>query len=193
MKGQARIGLRVGKVIGRFKRAKHFKLAISEEHFAYERDTQRIHEEAALDGLYLLRTSVPKEMLQSAETVRAYKDLAHVERAFRSYKSVDLKVRPIYHYLADRVRAHVFLCMLAYYLEWHLRKALAPLLFDDDDKPSADKQRASIVAPAKVSPKAEQKADTRRTEDGLPVHSFQTLLADLATINPNSRAAGNDG
>ena len=185
LKGQGRIGLRVGKVIGRFKMAKHFKLAISEERFAYERDMQRIHEEAALDGLYVLRTSVPKEMLESAETVRAYKDLAHVERAFRSFKSVDLKVRPIYHYLADRVRAHVFLCMLAYYLEWHLRKALAPLLFDDDDKPSADKQRASIVAPAKVSPKAEQKADTRRTEDGLPVHSFQTLLADLATITKN--------
>ncbi|MGH8570370.1 MAG: IS1634 family transposase, partial [Gammaproteobacteria bacterium] len=185
LKGQARIGLRVGKVIGRFKMAKHFKLAISEERFAYERDTQRIHEEAALDGLYVLRTSVPKEMLESAQTVRAYKDLAHVERAFRSFKSVDLKVRPIYHYLADRVRAHVFLCMLAYYLEWHLRKALAPLLFDDDDKPNADKQRASIVAPAKVSPKAKQKADTRRTEDGLPVHSFQTLLADLATITTN--------
>lgn len=184
LKGQGRIGLRVGKVIGRFKMAKHFKLTITEDRFAYERDTQRIHEEAALDGLYVIRTRVPKEMLESAQTVRAYKDLAHVERAFRSYKSVDLKVRPIYHYLADRVRAHVFLCMLAYYLEWHLRKALAPLLFDDDDKPSADKQRA-FVAPAKVSPKAEQKADTRRTEDGFPVHSFQTLLADLATITTN--------
>lgn len=185
LKGQGRIGLRVGKVIGRFKMAKHFKLTLTEDRFAYERDTQRIHEEAALDGLYVIRTSVPKETLETEETVRAYKDLAHVERAFRSYKSVDLKVRPIYHHLADRVRAHVFLCMLAYYVEWHMRKALAPLLFDDDDKPSADRQRTSIVAPAKVSPKAQQKVYTRTTEEGLPVHSFQTLLADLATITKN--------
>lgn len=185
LKSQARIGLRVGKVIGRFKMAKHFKLTLTEDRFAYERDTQRIHEEAALDGLYVIRTSVPKETLETEKTVRAYKDLAHVERAFRSYKSVDLKVRPIYHHLADRVRAHVFLCMLAYYVEWHMRKALAPLLFDDDDKPSADRQRTSIVAPAKVSPKAALKASTRRTEEGLPVHSFQTLLADLGTITKN--------
>jgi len=185
LKGQARIGLRVGKVIGRFKMAKHFKLTLLEDRFAYERDTQRIHEEAALDGLYVIRSSVPKETLETEKTVRAYKDLAHVERAFRSYKSVDLKVRPIYHHLADRVRAHVFLCMLAYYVEWHMRKALAPLLFDDDDKPSADRQRTSIVAPAKVSPKAALKASTRRTEEGLPVHSFQTLLADLGTITKN--------
>lgn len=185
LKGQARIGLRVGKVIGRFKMAKHFKLTLTDERFAYERDTQRIHEEAALDGLYVIRTTVPKEMLETQESVRAYKDLAHVERAFRSYKSVDLKVRPIYHHLADRVRAHVFLCMLAYYVEWHMRKALAPLLFDDDDTQSAERQRSSIVAPAKVSPKAALKASTRRTEEGLPVHSFQTLLADLGTITKN--------
>ncbi|MGH8512208.1 MAG: IS1634 family transposase [Gammaproteobacteria bacterium] len=185
LKGQARIGLRVGKVIGRFKMAKHFKLTLTEDRFAYERDTQGIHEEAALDGLYVIRTSVPKETLETQQTVRAYKDLAHVERAFCSYKSVDLKVRPIYHHLADRVRAHVFLCMLAYYVEWHMRKALAPLLFDDDDKPSAERQRCSIVAPAKVSPKAARKASTRRTEEGLPVHSFQTLLADLGTITKN--------
>ncbi|MGH8546289.1 MAG: IS1634 family transposase [Gammaproteobacteria bacterium] len=154
LKGQARIGLRVGKVIGRFKMAKHFKLTLTEDRFAYERDTQGIHEEAALGGLYVIRTSVPKETLETQQTVRAYKDLAHVERAFRSYKSVDLKVRPIYHPLADRIRAHVLLCMLAYYVEWHMRRALAPLLFDDDDKPSAERQRCSIVAPAKVSPKA---------------------------------------
>lgn len=185
LKGQGRIGLRVGKVIGRFKMAKHFKLTLTEDRFAYERDTPRIHEEAALDGLYVIRTSVPKETLETEQTVRAYKDLAHVERAFRSYKSVDLKVRPIYHHLPDRVRAHVFLCMLAYYVEWHMRKALAPLLFDDDDKPSAERQRSSIVAPAKVSPKAALKASNRRTEEGLPVHSLQTLLADLATITKN--------
>lgn len=185
LKGEAQIGLRVGKVIGRFKMAKHFKLTITKEHFAYERDRQRIAEEAALDGLYVVRTSVPKDSLETEQTVRAYKDLADVEWAFRSYKSVDLKVRPIYHHLADRVRAHVFLCMLAYYVEWHMRKALAPLLFDDEDKPSADKQRTSIVAPAKVSPKAARKAYTKRTEEDLPVHSFQTLLADLATITKN--------
>lgn len=185
LKGQGRIGLRVGKVIGRFKMAKHFTLTITEERFTYARDAQRLHEEAALDGLYVLRTSVPHETLEPEETVRAYKDLAHVERAFRSYKSVDLKVRPIYHHLAERVRAHVFLCMLAYYVEWHMRKALAPLLFDDDDKPSAAELRTSIVAPAKVSPKAQQKAHTQRTEAGFPLHSFQTLLADLATITKN--------
>lgn len=185
LRGQAPIGLRVGKVLGQFKMAKHFKLTITARGFAYERDTQRIAEEAALDGLYVVRTRVPKATLETQETVRAYKDLAHVERAFRSYKSVDLKVRPISHHLADRVRAHVFLCMLAYYVEWHMRKALAPLLFEDDDKPSADKERPSIVAPAKVSPKAQQKAATQRTEEGLPVHSFQTLLADLATITQN--------
>jgi hypothetical protein len=185
LKGQGRIGLRVGKLIGRFKMAKHFKLTLTEDRFAYERDRERIEEEAALDGLYVIRTSVPEETLETRETVRAYKDLAHVERAFRGYKSVDLKVRPIYHHLADRVRAHVFLCMLAYYVEWHMRKALAPLLFDDDDKSSARRSRNSIVAPAKVSPKAALKAATRRTEEGLPVHSFQTLLADLATITKN--------
>ena len=185
LKGQAHIGLRVGKVVNRFKVAKHFELTITEEGFLYQRNEVRIAEEAALDGLYVIRTSVPKETLESEETVRAYKDLSVVERAFRSYKSVDLKVRPIYHHLADRVRAHVFLCMLAYYVEWHMRKALAPLLFDDDDQASAQERRTSIVAPAKPSPKAEQKARTKRTEEGLPVHSFQTLLADLATITKN--------
>ena len=113
------------------------------------------------------------------------KDLGHVEQAFRSYKTVDLKVRPIYHYLVDRVRAHVFLCMLAYYLEWHMRQALAPLLFDDDDKATAEAQRDSPVVPAKPSPSAQDKARTLRTEDGFPVHSFQTLIADLATIAKN--------
>lgn len=185
LQGQDHIGLRVGKVVNRFKVAKHFELTITEEGFVYQRNEARIAEEAALDGLYVIRTSVPKETLESEETVRAYKDLSVVERAFRSFKTVDLKVRPIYHHLADRVRAHVFLCMLAYYVEWHMRKALAPLLFDDDDKPSAQEQRTSIVAPAIPSPKAEQKARTRRTEEGLPVHSFQTLLADLATIAKN--------
>ena len=126
-----------------------------------------------------------KAALDTEEAVRAYKDLGHVEQAFRSYKTVDLKVRPIYHYLVDRVRAHVFLCMLAYYAEWHMRQALAPLLFDDDDKATAEAQRDSPVVPAKPSPSAQEKARTLRTEDDFPVHSFQTMLADLATIAKN--------
>ncbi len=185
LKGEARIGLRVGKVLNRFKMAKHFRLHITEMGFSYERDEGRIAEEAALDGIYVIRTSLPITQLETEETVRAYKDLAHVERAFRSYKTVDLKVRPIYHHLASRVRTHVFLCMLAYYVEWHMRKALAPLLFDDEDKPTAQAQRDSIVAPATPSPKADRKALTKRTAEGFPVHSFPSLLADLATIAKN--------
>lgn len=185
LKGQDRIGLRVGKVLNRFKVGKHFILTITEESFSYQRDAVRIAEEAALDGIYVIRTRVSKEELDTEEIVRAYKDLTGVERAFRSYKTVDLKVRPIYHYLANRVRAHVFLCMLAYYIEWHMRKALAPLLFDDHDKASGQALRGSVVAPAEPSPKAQRKAQTKRTEEGLPVHSFQTLLADLATIIKN--------
>lgn len=185
LKGQDRIGLRVGKVLNRFKVGKHFILTITEESFSYQRDAVRIAEEAALDGIYVIRTSVSKEELDTEEIVRAYKDLTGVERAFRSYKTVDLKVRPIYHYLANRVRAHVFLCMLAYYIEWHMRKALAPLLFDDHDKASGQALRGSVVVPAEPSPKAQRKAQTKRTEEGLPVHSFQTLLADLATIIKN--------
>jgi hypothetical protein len=185
LKGQDRIGLRVGKVLNRFKVGKHFILTITEESFSYQRDAVRIAEEAALDGIYVIRTSVSKEELDTEEIVRAYKDLTGVERAFRSYKTVDLKVRPIYHYLANRVRAHVFLCMLAYYIEWHMRKALAPLLFDDHDKARGQALRGSVVAPAEPSPKAQRKAQTKRTAEGLPVHSFQTLLADLATIIKN--------
>lgn len=185
LKGQDRSGRRVGKVLNRFKVGKHFILTITEESFSYQRDAVRIAEEAALDGIYVIRTSVSKEELDTEEIVRAYKDLTGVERAFRSYKTVDLKVRPIYHYLANRVRAHVFLCMLAYYIEWHMRKALAPLLFDDHDKASGQALRGSVVAPAEPSPKAQRKAQTKRTEEGLPVHSFQTLLADLATIIKN--------
>ena len=139
LKGEAPIGLRVGKVLHRFKMAKHFRLDIREAGFSYARDEVKIAEEAALDGIYVVRTSVQKAALDTQEAVRAYKDLGHVEQAFRSYKTVDLKVRPIYHYLVDRVRAHVFLCMLAYYLEWHMRQALAPLLFDDDDKATAER------------------------------------------------------
>ena len=183
--GQAKIALRVGKVINRFKMGKHFRLEITDTAFHYTRDPHSITAEAALDGLYIVRTSVPLDLLSTADTVRAYKSLATVERAFRSLKTVDLHVRPIGHRLAERVRAHVFLCMLAYYVEWHMRQALAPLLFDDDDKAAGEAQRASVVAPAQRSPRAQRKAQTKRTDDGRPVHSFQTLLDDLATVTKN--------
>lgn len=185
LKGQDKIGLRVGRVLQRFKMAKHFQVTITEAEFTYSRDEARIAQEAALDGVYIIRTSVPDTTLDAEDTVRAYKALSEVEGAFRSYKTVDLRVRPIYHYLADRVRAHVLLCMLAYYVEWHMRQALAPMLFDDDDKAAAEAQRASVVAPAQPSAKARRKASRQRTDAGEPVHSFQTLLADLATIVKN--------
>jgi hypothetical protein len=183
--GQAKIALRVGKALNRFKMGKHFRLEITDTAFHYARDPHSITAEAALDGLYIVRTSVPLDLLSTADTVRAYKSLSTVERAFRSLKTVDLHVRPIGHRLAERVRAHVFLCMLAYYVEWHMRQALAPLLFDDDDKVAGEARRASVVAPAQRSPRAQRKAQTKRTDDGMPVHSFQTLLDDLATVTKN--------
>ena len=185
LRGQDQIGLRVGKVLGRFKVAKHFRLTITDTTFASERDGARIAAEAALDGLYVIRTSVPPERLTAEQTVGSYKGLSVVERACRSYKTVDLKVRPIHHRLADRVRAHVFLCLLAYYVEWHMRQALAPLLFDDEDPAAGRALRASVVRPARRSPQAQQKAATQRTEDGLPVHSVHTLMQDLATVAKN--------
>ncbi len=185
LKGQARIALRVGGVIGRFKVAKHFRLRITDHGFGYQRDPERIAREAALDGIYVIRTNVPRARLSAEGAVHSYKQLATVERAFRSLKTVDLKVRPIYHWKAHRVRVHVLLCMLAYYVEWHMRRALAPILFDDHDKPAGDRLRASIVAPAQRSPEAQRKARSRRTETGEPVQSFQGLLRDLATIVKN--------
>jgi transposase len=186
LKGAANIGLRVGKILNRFKMAKHFRLEITDNSFYYQRDREKIAAEAALDGIYVIRTSVSQELFDSPETVRAYKSLSTVERAFRSYKSVDLKVRPIHHRLAFRVRAHVFLCMLAYYVEWHMRSVLATLLFDDEQQVCSQQvQGDSPVAPASRSPKALRKIHSRRTEDNLPVHSFGTLLADLATIVKN--------
>ena len=185
VQGQDQIGLRVGRVLQRFKVAKHFVVTITDDGLTYRRDVNRIAQEAALEGVYVIRTSVAEADLATEETVRAYKALSGVERAFRSYKTVDLRVRPIYHYLANRVRAHVLLCMLAYYVEWHMRQALAPMLFDDDDKAAAAAQRASVVAPAQPSAQARRKASRQRTDAGEPVHSFQTLLADLATIVKN--------
>jgi len=150
--------------------------------------TAEIAAEAALDGIYVLRTSLPAAALDTTGVVAGYKQLARVERAFRSHKTVDLEVRPIHHRRANRVRAHVLLCMLAYHLEWHMRQALAPILFDDHDKPAAQAARASIVAPARRSTAARRKAATKRTDDGLPVHSFRSLLHDLATLTHNTMA-----
>ena len=182
LRGQARIALRVGKILGRRKVGKHFTLEITDTRLQYARDEAAIAREAALDGLYVIRTRVAAARLPAEEAVRAYKRLAAVERAFRSFKTVDLKVRPIHHRKADRVRAHVFLCLLAYYVEWHMRSALQPILFDDDDRAAGERRRRSVVAPARRSPQAEAKAATKQTADGLPVHSFRTLLADLATL-----------
>jgi transposase len=183
LRGKDKIALRVGRVVNARKVAKHFVLAITETSFSYRRDEEKIAAEAALDGIYVVRTSLPQPAMSAEEVVRCYKGLSVVERAFRSFKTVDLHVRPIYHYLPERVRAHIFLCMLAYYVEWHLRRRLAPLLFDDDDPAAAEAQRDSIVAPSQVSPSAQRKAHSRRTADGLPVHSFQTLLDALSRLS----------
>jgi len=187
--GERNIGARVGKVIGRYKMAKHFAWSIDDKGvFTYQRNASSIAAEAALDGLYVVRTSVPETALDAHGTVRAYKRLSTVERAFRSLKTVDLKVRPVFHRTPERVRAHVLLCMLAYYVEWHMRQRLAPMLFDDEDREAPEAARPSIVAPAQVSQSAQAKARTKRTAEGDPVHSFRNLLAHLATVTRNTVA-----
>jgi hypothetical protein len=186
LRGADKIGLAVGALLGRRKVAKHFRITITDDALSFTRDHAAIATEAALDGFYVLRTNVPANALDATDTVRAYKSLAGVERAFRSLKTVDLDIRPIFHWVSPRVRAHVFLCMLAYHLEWHMRQALAPILFDDHDRPAGEALRSSPVAKAKPSPAAKRKAITKRTDDGLPVHSFRTLLADLATLTRNT-------
>ena len=185
LRGAAQIALAVGAVIEQHKMRKHFDLTITDHSFAFARKTVEIAAEAATDGIYIVRTSLAVAVLDDAATVRSYKSLSQVERAFRCIKTVDLHARPIYHWLADRVRAHVFLCMLAYYMEWHMRQKLAPMLFDDTDKQAAEAARASVVAPAQRSETAIRKQTTGMTPDGLPVHSFRTLLADLATLTRN--------
>ena len=185
LRGEAGIAVRADRALRRYKVGKHFDTKCAGDAFSWERNEGRIAEEAALDGIYVIRTNVSADTLPAEEAVRAYKGLSRVERAFRSYKTVDLKVRPVPHRLEGRVRAHVFLCMLAYYVEWHMRRSLAPLLFDDDDPAAAGATRPSPVAPARPSPSARAKAGRKRTPDGLPVHSFQTLLADLATLTRN--------
>src|SRR5437588_442743 len=186
LRGKAEIGLEIGAVLDKHKMAKHFALDITDTSFSFARKTDEITVEAALDGLYVVRTSLPAAALDDTATVRSYKSLSLVERAFRCIKTVDLQIRPVYHWLADRVRAHVFVCMLAYYLEWHMRQRLAPLLYDDTDKEAAEAQRSSIVVKAERSPAAITKQTTGRTDDGLPVHSFRTLLNDLATLTRNT-------
>ena len=175
-------GLRVGKIVGRFKVGKHFKLDISETGFSYQRDAEGITTEAALDGLYVIRTSVEEGKLDADQVVRSYKLLAGVERAFKTMKSVDLQVRPVHHRLADRVRAHIFICMLAYYVRWHLERAWAPLLFKDEARPLAE----DVVAPARRSDSALAKARTQRLADHTAVHSFRSLLGQLATLTKNT-------
>ena len=165
--------------------AKHFDLTITETSFAYARNEDRIREEAALDGLYVVRSSVDKKRMDSDRVVENYKSLAKVERAFRCIKTVDLSLRPIYHRNEERIRSHVFICMLAYYVEWHMREKLRPVLFADDDQESAAAARKSIVAPAQRSESAKRKDATRRTSDDFPVQSFHDILQDLGTLCRN--------
>ena len=183
LRGKDKIALRLGRVLDRRKVAKHFSIEIGDDHLSYARDLGSIADEAALDGIYVLRSSVGGDELGSGEIVSSYKALAHVERAFRAFNT-DLDIRPIRHRTENRVRAHVFLRMLSYYITWHMQARLAPMLFRDDDKPAAEAARQSPVAPATRSPRALKKAATKRTPglDDLPVHSFETLLRDLATI-----------
>jgi len=191
LRGKQNIGLRAGKILNRYKMGKHFQLRIEEDSFHYERKTANIEREESLDGIYVIRTNVKADGLNRTQVVASYKNLSGVERAFRSLKTVDLHVRPIHHRLPDRVRAHILLCMLAYYVEWHMRRLLAPILFDDHDPAHAQAARASIVSPAQRSAAATRKARTKKTDDGLAVHSFQSLLRDLATI-VNNRVQPND-
>ncbi len=188
LRGADRIGLAAGAVLNRHKVAKHFILTITDDTFGFQRNTEAIEAEGKLDGCYVIRTNLDKTTLATSDVVRVYKSLSQAERAFRSIKTVDLEIRPIHHRLSDRVRAHVLLCMLAYYLEWHMRQALAPILFDDHQRAEAAAARSSIVAAAQRSKAARRKAATKRTADGLPVHSFQSLLAELATFTRNTMA-----
>ncbi|HEX8813193.1 MAG TPA: IS1634 family transposase [Terracidiphilus sp.] len=176
----AEIGVKVGKVLGRYKMGKHFECKIGEGRFTWSRRARSIEQEEKLDGIYVLRTSEPAERLSAEDTVRSYKSLAEVERAFRCLKGIDLLVRPIRHRTEDRVPAHIFLCLLAYYVEWHLRRAWAPLLFEDEERREERKHRDPVL-PAQPSPSAQRKKRSHETVDGLPVHSFETLMEDLGS------------
>jgi hypothetical protein len=188
LSGRGNIALAVGRIVNQYKMAKHIELDIKDDAFAFSRKLDAIAAEAALDGVYIIRTSLPPERLSAPDCVRSYKALAQVERAFRTLKSVDMRIRPIHHRLADRVRAHLFLCMLAYYVEWHMLQAWAPLMFADEDQHA--KLTRDPVAPAQRSPAALRKVHTRHLDDGSPAHSFSTLLAEMAAITRNTcRAA----
>jgi transposase len=198
LRGEQAIALRVGRLINRFHMAKHFELTITETSLSWTRKAGAIAAEAALDGLYVIRTSLSKDQLNAPAAVTAYKSLAHVERAFRSIKTVDLHVRPVFHYNAQRVRAHVLLCMLAYYVEWHMRESLKPMLFDDEFIEQAHAARLSPVNKALRSDHAKAKDASKHSDDGTPLHSFRTLLRDLGTVaynltstslNPNAKIA----
>jgi hypothetical protein len=186
LRGQAEIGLEVGTVYDKHKMAKHFDLTITDEGFTYRCREAAIEAEARLDGLYVVRSSLPAEAMSAEELVASYKSLAQVERAFRSLKSLDLQIRPVYHWLAPRVRAHLFLCMLAYHVEWHMRERLKPILYDDHDRAAAEAKRSSIVAPLEASPAAKRKRARHRTEEGTALTSFRDLLRHLATQTINS-------
>jgi Transposase DDE domain len=196
LRGAAAIGQAVGAVLGRRHMAKHFQISIADDAFSFAKNPLSIAAEAALDGIYVVRTNLPAEHSDAAAAVRAYKSLSGVEHAFRSLKTVDLELRPVFHWTASRVRAHVLLCMLAYYLQWHMRQSLAPMLFDEPDPAGREAQRTSPVARAEPSPAAHRKAARKRTDpaDGepLPVHSFHTLLSDLATLTRNVVRLGRD-
>jgi len=183
--GQDAIGVRVGKVVNKYKVGKHFQLDIRDDGFDYTVDDAKVTAEAALDGLYVVRTSLPTERADTADTVRTYKSLALAERAFRSFKTIDLQVRPIHHRLEDRVRAHIFLCMLAYYVQWHLQEALRPLTYADEEI-WEDRKTRDPVAPVERSGSAKHKAGTKRLGDGTPVRSFRAILKDLETIVRNT-------
>ena len=206
LRGAAAIGQAVGAVLGRRHMAKHFQISITDDTFSFAQTPLSIATEAALDGIYVIRTNLPATQsdaptgqargLTAHATVRAYKSLSGVEHAFRSLKTADLELRPVFHWTAPRVRAHVLLCMLAYYLQWHMRRSLAPMLFDEPDPAARDAQRTSPVAKAEPSSAAQHKAARKRTNpaDGepLPVHSFHTLLGDLATLTRNVVRLGRD-
>ena len=194
LQGAAKIGLRVGKVIGKYKVAKHFVLQIRDDAFTFQRHDERIREESALDGLYVVRTSLSAQLSSAADTVRSYKKLSRVERAFRTIKTTALAVRPIHHRNDPRVRAHIFLCVLAYYVEWHMRNALSPMLFADELS-DADKDERDPVKPAVRSDAALRKVSTQQLDDGTVVHGFRTLLDHLALVvrsTCRTRGAGSD-
>ena len=192
LRGKDKIALRVGKWIDKHHVGKHFELTFKDDRFIWNRNEEKIREEAALDGLYVIRTSLSQEVLGAEKTVGAYKSLSQVERAFRSGKQVDVEIRPIYHRLSDRVKAHVFLCMLAYYVEWQMKQKLAPLLFAEEDREGAAQKRTDIVSPAVSSDATQKKACTHRTSDDLPVQTFGGLLDDLGTLVKNMMQAGKD-